>query len=232
MVWFLQCQILLVSFPLRFFNYLRGITAHTESSSHSYNPTPASWYTAHNTPIHIITRESLYGRCIPPHTHTAVHVGVWRGSSLTAVDCWVFTVSPGETLEKNSIEVNLDAESDWIWTQSWFTCLSLRLTDSTNSWVRCWQRVCHTGPEMESCSRVFCVSLSITELSHQLFVSLNLFVFHTQPTAHRPLKSNKKNPQGLSCRMGECPTSFSLGWLPAECNKGLCCVSLLADLCC
>ena len=40
---------------------------------HSYNPTPASWYTAHNTASHKITRESLYSLCIPAHTHTHIH---------------------------------------------------------------------------------------------------------------------------------------------------------------
>lgn len=68
-----------------------------------------------------------------------------------------------------------------------------------------------------------CHSMSVTP-ALCLFKSLCLShpANYTQPTQ---IKS--KNPQGLSSQMGECPISFSLGWLPAESNKGLCYAALL-----
>lgn len=77
-VWVIQSQSVppqsLVLFPSlsneRLQLFMRDHSAHKRSCFHSYNPTPASRYTTHNTSSHKITRESLYGWCIPPHTHT------------------------------------------------------------------------------------------------------------------------------------------------------------------
>lgn len=61
---------------------------------------------------------------------------------------------------------------------------------------------------------------------HTSSVSLNLFVFHTRPTAHNLSNQIKKIPKDSALGRGSAPF-FSLGWLPAECNKGLCYAALL-----
>lgn len=58
-------------------------------------------------------------------------------------------------------------------------------------------------------------------------VSLNLFVFHIGQPLTVTHSNQIKNPQGVCSGMGECPISFFRGWLPAECNKGLCYAALL-----
>ena len=77
--WLIQSQNvpptqMLVLVPLRSTKklqlFMRDRSTHEESCFHSYNPTPASWYTVHNTLSHKVTRESLYGWHIPAHTHT------------------------------------------------------------------------------------------------------------------------------------------------------------------
>lgn len=47
---------------------------------------------------------------------------------------------------------------------------------------------------------------AIQWVSHQLSVSLNLFVFHTRPTTHNPLKSNQKIPKDSPLRWGSAPS--------------------------
>lgn len=58
-------------------------------------------------------------------------------------------------------------------------------------------------------------------------VSLNPFAFHIGQPLTITHSNQIKNPQGVCSGMGECPISFFQGWLPAECNKGLCYAALL-----
>lgn len=78
-------------------------------------------------------------------------------------------------------------------------------------------RVCHTGAKIESYFGLSgCILVSVTP---------PLCLTSSRHTSHS--NQIKKNPQGLCSRTGECPISFSLGWLPAECDKSLCYAALL-----
>lgn len=63
--------------------------------------------------------------------------------------------------------------------------------------------------------------------SHQLSVSLNLFVFHTRLSTDNHSNQIKKIPKDPALGWGSAPSLSLLGWLPAECNKGLCYAALL-----
>lgn len=67
-------------------------------------------------------------------------------------------------------------------------------------------------------------------MSHQLAVSLKKSLCLSHPGSYtQQVKSNqkKKIPKDSALGRGSAPISFSLGWLPAESNKGLCSAALL-----
>ncbi len=151
----------------------------------------------------------------------------------------MFIVKTGESkylphLEKCSINnTKLHIKRDWIWTWGLHPCVNLQKSFINTAWqrhpcVRCCQHPARLiGQEQRWRVTFVFLRVHFSECHTSLSVSLNLFVFHTRANYTQPLKSNQKNPQGLCSRTGACPISFSLGWLPAETNKGLCYAALL-----
>lgn len=105
--------------------FMRDHSTHKRSCFQSYNPTPASWYTIHNTLSHKITRESLYGWCIPSHTHAHTQSMWWN------VFMWfMVAASDSECLISEHISINqaqLHIQSDWLWTWVLLSCIKLHI---------------------------------------------------------------------------------------------------------
>ena len=137
---------------------------------------------------------------------------------------WLFFVTADKT---NGWEtrVNCRFKSGCIWTWGPGACIHLH-----TNWQRCsiclvlttHTEVYHTAAGVENY-----LGVHLGECIHQLSVSLNLFVFHTPAYYTQPTQIKSKKSPKDPLWWGSAPGSFSLGWQPAECNKGLCYAALL-----